>query len=144
MVLFGVQTIRLILILIPLMIVVVLFVVVLARCRVIVGEQRCRRNRYGDGKGGTEQSCIQETGHSFSPGLRQSNRRAKRPLGVLAGATIGKQRSSYPQLLFIWRTSSVLGVQKLHMEVRDLPSRGFRLRLRKESPPSPTDGLPRQ
>jgi hypothetical protein len=101
MVLFGVQTIRLILILIPFMIVVVLFVMVLARCRVVVGEQRCRRNRYGDGKGGTKQSCIQETGHSFSPGLRQSNRRAKRPLTALVNATTGKQRPSCTRVLFI-------------------------------------------
>jgi hypothetical protein len=63
MVLFSIHTICLILMIIPFMIVVVLFVVVPACCRVVVGEQRCRRERYGNGKGGAEQSCIPETGH---------------------------------------------------------------------------------
>jgi membrane protein implicated in regulation of membrane protease activity len=63
MVLGSIHPIRLILMIIPFMIVIVLFVVVLAICFVIIGEQRYRRNRYRDYKGGAQQGRIPETGH---------------------------------------------------------------------------------
>ena len=53
MVLFYIHTISLIFTLVPFMVVIVLLVVVLASGFLIIGAQRGRRYRDGDGKGGT-------------------------------------------------------------------------------------------
>jgi hypothetical protein len=63
-ILFRVHTIRLILMTIPLMIVVVLLIVVSASLW-IFGPQCDGRNGDWDDKSGTQQDCIQKTGHSY-------------------------------------------------------------------------------
>jgi hypothetical protein len=54
----------------------------------IVGSQRCWSHCDWHYKGGAQQSRIQETGHSLSPGGQQSNRCAKPPATAVVNATI--------------------------------------------------------
>src|ERR1022692_4833515 len=75
MVLFCIDTIRLIFLAVPCMVVVVLFVVIGASGPLILGSQRCRGHRNGGHQGGTQQSYVPETGHGYSPLRPLSNRR---------------------------------------------------------------------
>ena len=64
MVLFGIDTIRLIFLAVPRMVVIVLFVVIGASGLLIFGSQHSRRHCYWGHKGSTEQGGTPETGHS--------------------------------------------------------------------------------
>src|ERR1017187_4821547 len=63
MVLFCIDTIRLIFLTVPCMVVIVLFVVIAASGLLIFGSQHSRRQCYWAHKGGTQQGGTPETGH---------------------------------------------------------------------------------
>src|ERR1039458_2350999 len=64
MVLFCIDTIRLIFLTVPCMVVIVLFVVIAASGLLILGAQHSRRHCYWGHKGCTQQGGTPETGHS--------------------------------------------------------------------------------
>src|ERR1035438_5713382 len=63
MVLFCIDTIRLIFLTVPCMVVIVLFVVIAASGLLILGSQHSRRHCYWGHQGRTQQGCTPETGH---------------------------------------------------------------------------------
>src|ERR1039457_964932 len=65
MVLFCIDTIRLIFLTAPCMVVIVFFVVIAASGLLILGSQHARRHCYWDHEGCTQQGGTQETEHSF-------------------------------------------------------------------------------
>src|ERR1035438_6583187 len=73
MVLFCIDTIRLIFLAVPGMVVVVLFVVIAASL-LILGSQHRRGYRDWGHQGGTQQSYIPETGHGYSLFSSQANK----------------------------------------------------------------------
>src|ERR1039458_9661755 len=64
MVLFCIDTIRLIFLTVPCMVVIVFFVVIAASGLLILGAQHARRHCYWDHEGCTQQGGTPETGHS--------------------------------------------------------------------------------
>ena len=77
MILFCIDTIRLIFLAVPCMVVIVLFVVIGASGPLILGAQPCRGHRNWGHQGGTQQSYVPETGHGYFPLRLLSTCRAK-------------------------------------------------------------------
>ena len=76
MVLFGVNAIRLILMIVPFMIVIVFFVMVAASGLVVFGSERQGRHRYWNYKGCAQHGRAEKTGSDCSHAANKSNRMA--------------------------------------------------------------------
>src|ERR1017187_8232808 len=101
MVLFCIDTIRLIFLAVPCMVVIVLFVVIGASGLLILGAQSCRGHCNWGHQGGTQQSHIPETRHDYSSLRRLSNCRANHLL------TLSRTVTNLLQIMFAAMRSEI-------------------------------------